>query len=213
MPVTEVTPLESSPEAINDLLQKVGVTSVKAIDVFTFDDVLPKPQHALLLCYPDYKKVEEIMKPLYDSATNPSDVFFISQKIKNACGTFALFNALANLKVCLGDGIFSKWLVDAKTKDTEARSDLLAANEEIIAAHESAAKSGNTQHSGTVEHHYVCYVNVDGKLYQIDSRAPFPLQVGTTTDETLVKDAGSACQNIISKLDNVSFAALALVPN
>lgn len=70
------------------------------------------------------------------------DVFFMKQKIRNvslyfqdllrlshfqACGTFALFNALANLEgvVDLGSGPFYQWLQTAKLADEESRSELL----------------------------------------------------------------------------------------
>uniref|UniRef100_A0A915D509 ubiquitinyl hydrolase 1 n=1 Tax=Ditylenchus dipsaci TaxID=166011 RepID=A0A915D509_9BILA len=60
------------------------------------------PHYALLLCFSNYKKVEELMKPFYDklesedckkSAELP---FFMKQNISNACGTFALFHAIAH---------------------------------------------------------------------------------------------------------------------
>lgn len=42
-------------------MEKIGVTSVKCVDIISFDDDvlehLPKPQFAMLLCLPSYKKV------------------------------------------------------------------------------------------------------------------------------------------------------------
>lgn len=44
------------------------------------------------------------MAPVYEQLKSdgkgnvPADVFFMKQKISNACGTFALFHALANVE-------------------------------------------------------------------------------------------------------------------
>ena len=39
---------------------------------------------------------------------------------------------------------------------------------------------------------------------------PFPRDCGPTTDDTLLKDAGRVCQELMNKLDNISFSAIAL---
>lgn len=48
-------------------------------------------------------KVKEMMAAVYDdhvksNGSIPENVFFMKQKISNACGTFALIHALANNK-------------------------------------------------------------------------------------------------------------------
>lgn len=216
-------PLESNPDIMNPLMAKIGVESVECVDIISFDDDalqhLPKPQYAMILCLPDYKKVDELMAPIYEQlrsqcVTPPSNVFFMEQKIGNACGIFALFHALANIEdlVDLGSGSFHKWLEAAKGVGVDQRSDLLANDASLAAAHQEAAQLGVSQQPEQVEHHFICYVNKDGTLYEIDSRAPFPRPLGATSGDTLVKDAGAACKHFMEKLDNVSFAAMALVP-
>uniref|UniRef100_A0A7I5EDI0 Ubiquitin carboxyl-terminal hydrolase n=1 Tax=Haemonchus contortus TaxID=6289 RepID=A0A7I5EDI0_HAECO len=215
--------LESNPDTINPFMAKIGVETVQCVDIISFDDDalenLPKPQYAVLLCLPDYKRVNELMAPIYEklrseNVTPPPNVFFMEQKISNACGTFALFHALANIEdqVDLGSGSFHKWLEAAKSLGIDQRSDLLANDESLAAAHDEAARSGDSHQPEEVEHHFICYVNKDGTLFEIDSRAPFPRALGTTSGDTLVKDAGAKCKQLMEKLDNVSFAAMALVP-
>ncbi|KAJ1345942.1 hypothetical protein KIN20_000584 [Parelaphostrongylus tenuis] len=215
--------LESNPDTINSLMAKIGVETVECVDIVSFDDEvvndLPKPQLAVILCLPDYEKVHSLMAPIYDKllsegAAAPENVFFMEQKIGNACGTFALFHALANVEdiVDLGSGPFRKWLDAAKEVDVDQRSALLANDSSLAAAHNEAAIMGVSRQPDEVEHHFVCYVNRDGTLYEIDSRAPFPRAIGETTGDTLVKDAGAACKQLMDELDNVSFAAMALLP-
>ncbi|VDM45345.1 unnamed protein product [Toxocara canis] len=197
---------------------------VECVDVLGFDDellaLLPQPCYALMLCFPDYKKVDELMGPVYDKLVAegtkvPENIFFMNQKISNACGTFALIHCLANNrdKIDLGNGALKQWLDKALMLEADARSDSLAFNEELEQAHESCARSGQTEAEPEhpIEHHFICFVHKDGTLYEIDSRAPFPRSCGATNEKNLLKDAGRICQQLMSKLDNISFSALAIV--
>uniref|UniRef100_A0A1I7XIN0 ubiquitinyl hydrolase 1 n=1 Tax=Heterorhabditis bacteriophora TaxID=37862 RepID=A0A1I7XIN0_HETBA len=111
-----------------------------------------------------------------------------------------------------GSGSFYKWLTVAKGVDADQRSDLLANDDILAAAHDEAARNGDSQQPTKVDHHFICYVNLKGILYEIDSRAPFPRPLGPTSCDTLVKDAGLACNHLMKELNNVSFAAMALIP-
>ncbi|KAI6219592.1 Ubiquitin carboxyl-terminal hydrolase [Aphelenchoides fujianensis] len=219
----EWIPLESNPDAFNAFINKLGIKGAHCVDVYGFDDELielvPKPHLALILCYPNYKKVDEIMKPVYDKlaadgAKIPDDVFFMKQKISNACGTFALFHALTQNvdKLKLGDGPFAKWYEEAKTLGVDERSDSLARSNTLSEAHEAVANSGETDANpeGGVEHHFIAYVNMNGTLFEFDSRMTFPRACGPTSQDTLIKDAGVHCKELAAKLENVSFCAIAL---
>ncbi|CAD5225943.1 unnamed protein product [Bursaphelenchus okinawaensis] len=220
---TQWLPLESNPDVFNDFLTRIGVKKAKCVDVYGFDDELisfiPKPHLALILCYPDYKKVDEIMKPVYDKvsaegAIVPDKIFFMKQKISNACGTFALFHSIAQNtdKLDIGQGSFAKWFEDAKKVGVDERSDVLAKSNDITEQHETSAAAGDTDADpNTVEHHFITYCNIDGTLYEIDSRQPFPRACGQTSQDSLLKDAGAAAKELMDKLGNVSFSALALV--
>ncbi|KAI6237124.1 Ubiquitin carboxyl-terminal hydrolase [Aphelenchoides besseyi] len=216
-------PLESNPDVFNEFIEKLGIKGARCVDVYGFDDELieyiPKPHLALILCYPDYKKVDEIMQPVYDKlaaegAKTPEKAFFMKQKISNACGTFALFHSLAqNIdKIDIGSGSFAEWLKEAKSLSVEERSDSLGNAKALSEAHESVANRGETNaNPPKVEHHFITYVNMDGTLYEFDSRMDFPRACGPTTQETLIKDAGVFCKDLAAKLNNPSFSALALV--
>lgn len=218
-------PLESNPEVITKFMHNMGVESgVGCVDVLGFDDemlaLIPGPCYALLLCFPDYKKVGELMAPVYEKlaaegAKVPENVFFMRQKIDNACGTFALLHSLANIrdKIDIGNGSLKTWLDKALTLDVDGRSDSLAASTDLAQAHEACALAGDTHTdlNEPVEHHFICYVNSQGTLYEIDSCKPFPRACGSTTDDSFLKDAGKVCLDLMSKVENVSFSALAVV--
>ncbi|KAJ1345943.1 hypothetical protein KIN20_000585 [Parelaphostrongylus tenuis] len=134
--------LESNPEAMNAFMEKIGVRGVEFVDIFSFDDemlnFLPAPQLSIILCFRE-RKGSNLYQATYDSlaasgTSAPSDVFFMKQKIGNACGTFALFHSLGNLEgvIDLGDGSFSSWLKEAKLLSPEDRSDLLLKSENFL---------------------------------------------------------------------------------
>ncbi|CAI5452347.1 unnamed protein product [Caenorhabditis angaria] len=214
--------LESNPETINPFLKKIGIGGVECVDVFSFDDemleFIPKPQLAMILCFPS-SEAREFLQTQYDevekNGQKPADVFFMNQSadIGNACGTFALFHSLANLenRINIGDGKFKNWFEKAKLVGEDERSDLLSEDTELAEAHEETAEEGETEQPDNVEYHFITYVNKDGKLYEIDSCAPFPRPLGNTTDETLVKDASVAVKQLMDNVQQLSFSAMALV--
>uniref|UniRef100_A0A914X6C1 Ubiquitin carboxyl-terminal hydrolase n=1 Tax=Plectus sambesii TaxID=2011161 RepID=A0A914X6C1_9BILA len=173
-------PLESNPEAMNKFLRTIGIPEpTQCVDVLGFDAdlvaMLPQPIYAVIFCFPDYRKFEAQFKPIYDKlaaegAKVPEGVFFMEQTIGNACGTFAIFHALANNadKINLGNGTFKGFLEKAKTVDPKERSSLLATNSSLATAHEGCAQAGDTvaEHEN-VEHHFICYVNKNGQLLEI----------------------------------------------
>lgn len=114
------------------------------------------------------------MKPVYDKLADegakvPDNVFFMKQKISNACGTFALFHALTQneKKLDFGNGPFKQWYEEAKKLSVEERSDSLANSSTLADAHEVVSAGGETEAKpDTVEHHFITYVNLDGHLYE-----------------------------------------------
>uniref|UniRef100_A0A1I7YVD0 Ubiquitin carboxyl-terminal hydrolase n=1 Tax=Steinernema glaseri TaxID=37863 RepID=A0A1I7YVD0_9BILA len=204
-------------------IEKIGIRNAECADVYGFDEellaFLPQPHYALILCFPDVK-ANNLMAPVYEKlekegATIPEGVFFMNQKISNACGTFALFHSLANNadKIDLGDGSFRRWLDEAWQVGVFERSDLLANNEDLASAHESCAEEGETEvhMDDDIAHHFICYIHHNGRLLEVDSSRKFPRDCGPTTQETLLRDAGKVCQEVMNELGNVSFGAMALV--
>lgn len=219
----EWLPLESNPTIITEFMHKIGVEKgVECTDVFGFDgdllSYIPRPCYALLLCFPDSDKMKKFMAPIYETLNAgdgkvPEGVFFMKQKIRNACGTFALIHSLANSRdrINLGDGALKQWLDKAIPLGVEERSDSLAKDSELASAHAQCAKGGKTNAGAKVSHHFICFVNHGGHLYQIDSAAPLPRDLGKTDDGKFLEDAGKECKKLMSQLDNVSFSALAIV--
>ena len=92
----------------------------------------------------------------------------------------------------LDDGPLKAFLDESKDLEPADRGVKLSENEAMIAAHNEAAADGQSnQVDGEAGHHMVCFVAVDGKLYDLDSVAPNPLCVGEC-DEGEVQGKGLA---------------------
>lgn len=76
------------------------------MEIYGFDDDLlsfvPGPHFALIFCFPysekSYASVNNVYKDLIAEGKDkvPEGVFFMKQKIHNACGTFSLLHSLTN---------------------------------------------------------------------------------------------------------------------
>uniref|UniRef100_A0A915PV23 Ubiquitin carboxyl-terminal hydrolase n=1 Tax=Setaria digitata TaxID=48799 RepID=A0A915PV23_9BILA len=215
---------EGENSLLNKFMHKIGVEEgVECVDIYGFEeDVLafiPRPCYAVILCFPMVDKVDQIMEPIYakmkeEGSVVPDGVFFMKQKISNACGTFALIHSLANnhSKINLGNGSLKQWLDKAMTLSVEERSDSLAEDSTLAEAHDDCARSGETDSGSTVDHHFICYLNHKDELLELDSCAPSPRVCGSTSDATFLKDVGVSFKKLMEKLENdVSFSALAIV--
>ncbi|CEF63264.1 Ubiquitin carboxyl-terminal hydrolase [Strongyloides ratti] len=217
--------LESNPETLSSFIMRLGIKNAAVTDVYGFDESLiefiPRPHHALIVCLPDYDLCNKILSEKYNKLIEegknvyPEDqVFFMQQKISNACGTFALFHALANSPLIdKGTGSFAQWLEKAKQLPMDERSKSLFNDPAISEAHEECAKEGETDvpEENKVEHHFMSYVNVDGILYEFDSTQRFPRNCGETSEATFIMDTGKELKPLLDKLNNISFSAMALI--
>ncbi|KAB0407623.1 hypothetical protein E2I00_016251, partial [Balaenoptera physalus] len=62
-----------------------------------------------------------------------------------------------------------------------------------------------------VDLHFIALVHVDGHLYELDGRKPFPINHGETSDETLLEDAIEVCKKFMERdPDELRFNAIAL---
>uniref|UniRef100_A0A0N4ZSP4 Ubiquitin carboxyl-terminal hydrolase n=1 Tax=Parastrongyloides trichosuri TaxID=131310 RepID=A0A0N4ZSP4_PARTI len=217
-------PLESNPENINSFLKKIGISNSYVTDVFGFDEssieFIPRPHLAVIACLPDYETWRKIMSEPYDKLASegknsyPDDIFFMHQKISNACGTFALFHALANSPIVdRGTGSFKQWLEKAKKLPMEERSTSLFNESSISSAHHECAREGETSipDEEKVDHHFISYVNINGDLYEFDSSQSFPRKCKETSDENFLLDVGNELKPIMERLSNISFSAMALI--
>lgn len=219
-------PLESSPDIMNDYVQKIGFNSIALSfqDLLGLEswaiDMLGKPVLAFLLTYnvtpaqSEHKTKEEEMIKTKGQSLSPS-LFYMKQKAGNACGTIALLHALAPVYLTKKDlfvpeSVLSKLYDESKGKSAEEIADSFCKNEKLKISHTSAVEAGSTEVREDCDNHFICVAYHDGAVYELDGCKLFPIKHGECTEEGfpeeglkvlrsyVERDPGNAAFNIIA---------------
>ncbi|KAJ7414485.1 Ubiquitin carboxyl-terminal hydrolase isozyme L1 [Willisornis vidua] len=188
-------PMEINPE----VLSRLGVgPGWRFVDVLGFEDealrAVPTPACALLLLFPLTEQHENFRKQQTEKIKDQeisSKVYFLKQTVSNSCGTIGLIHAVANNKdkVKLDEGsALKKFLDETADLSPEERAKHFANNKAIQEVHNSVAQEGQCRvEDNSLNFHFILFVNVDGHLYELDGRMPFPVNHGTSSDDLLLK--------------------------
>ncbi|KAI4327165.1 hypothetical protein L6164_019659 [Bauhinia variegata] len=214
-------PLEANPDVMNQYLWGLGLPQDEAecFDVYGLDEelleIVPKPVVAVLFLYPITSKTEEErLQQENDKKEDSSRVYFMKQTVGNACGTVGLLHALGNLTSeikLVEESFFDRFFKSTASMDPFQRATFLENNREMEVAHSVAATAGDTEASDNVDTHFICFVCVDGELYELDGRKSRPISHGSSSPSTLLKDAAKVIQSMIQKNpDSLNFNVIAV---
>lgn len=210
--------LVSSPQ----VLARLGVAGKwRFVDVLGLEDEalssVPAPACALLLLFPLTAQHENFRKKqieeLKGQEVSPK-VYFMKQTIGNSCGTIGLIHAVANNqdKLEFDDGsVLRQFLSETEKLSPEDRAKCFEKNEAIQAAHDAVAQEGQCRVDDKVNFHFILFNNVDGHLYELDGRMPFPVNHGSSSEDLLLQDAAKVCREFTEREQGeVRFSAVAL---
>ncbi|KAI1316187.1 Ubiquitin carboxyl-terminal hydrolase isozyme L3 [Mortierella claussenii] len=222
-------PLESNPEVLDKYVRDLGVPAPwRYADVMGLDEELlafvPQPVHALLLLFPitpkyeEYKKQEQLRIDQHGQTVSPKVVFY-PQTIANACGTMGVLHSIANnwahggsLKLTEG-GIMEQFLKKTVDLFPAERAKALEEDKTLASVHESHASTGQTETpdiADEVDLHYVCLIERDGHLYELDGNKPYPINHGATSQDTFLINAIKVAQEFVKRdPENLNFSVIA----
>ncbi|KAK4471309.1 hypothetical protein MN116_004748 [Schistosoma mekongi] len=216
-------PLEANPQVLNEYMNNLGVVEGpwKFIDIFSLDDAMlafiPEPVISLLFLYPLETSVENASLGVED---NSSNIILIKQTVSNACGTIAILHAIANNRqhLSIKDGSFLSSLLDGfENKTPNERGVVVESKKELSALHEKSALEGQTEAPAAESKtnlHFVCFVEHDGSLYELDGRKNAPILHGSITSAGFLRDACNVVKKFILCLPgSVDFSLMALCPD
>ncbi|KAG1122068.1 hypothetical protein G6F42_011828 [Rhizopus arrhizus] len=222
-PIQRWVPLEANPEVWNEIIHKAGVDpKYNYVDVLGFDPellaVLPPVVEAVVFLFPiteayeKFKDEEEAHLIKLEQSISP-DVVFFKQTIANACGMIALLHSVAsNDDEIVGPGLFNDIIEQAKNMSVDERVDLLENSKELAQLHASAATEGQTAapcSDDSIDLHFICFIEVDQHLYELDGRKLFPINHGKCTN--LVESATKVMKQYMARDPNeTNFNAIAL---
>jgi ubiquitin carboxyl-terminal hydrolase L3 len=221
-------PLESNPSVMNYYIQKLGfgTAAYEMVDVYATEDwaleMIPQPVAAVVMLYPlTEKQTSFVDKTPGKDAPN---VWFIKQRIGNACGTIGLLHALLNLPEPLRDMNVSlgSWLhqfrLETINKNPLERAIVLESDNVISTLHSQATLNEENQTArgeldDNIITHFISLVCVDNKLYELDGRKEGPVLHGDTIPDRLLNDACKVVKEFMERdPDEMRFTILALAP-
>jgi ubiquitin carboxyl-terminal hydrolase L3 len=222
-------PLESNPDLINKYIAGLGFDTnlYEFVDVFSTEDwalqMIPQPVVAVIMLYPLSEKQESCYDQDELALSDTDKVWFIKQRIGNACGTIGLLHSLLNTPEPLRAFKPDSWLHSFQDDcpnplDPIAKAEMLEGDKKIATLHDQATSSEDNQTDrGNIEDklttHFVALVNVNNKLYELDGRKKGPVLHGDTSEMTMLQDA---CKVVKVFMDRdpgeMRFTILALAP-
>lgn len=216
-------PLESNSELVNDYVRKLGYTnSYEFVDVFSTEEwaleMIAQPVQALMLLYPLTDVQTQYQDPPESVVKDSTDVWFIKQRIGNACGTIALLHALLNgpKELFVPNSWLAQFVSATQTSTPIQRAEQLERDNQIARHHDQAASSEqNSTNRGSLDDdiitHFVALVKVNGKLYELDGRKEGPVCHGPC--QNLLVDACAVVKKFMERDPNeVRFNIMALAP-
>lgn len=200
--------LENNPEVLSHLCRCLGVSpSLTFHDVLsTSPDLLawiPRPVHALVLLAdrPIYTAARSTVEPTvaeYRGSGPGEPVVWMRQTIGHACGLMALLHSVFNLEggryLTPGSELEKLLQQGIALKPTE-RAELLYGSKFLEDAHMEAASTGSSAAPSPQDdnhHHFVAFVQRDGKVWELNGGLNGPLLRGTLEDEDLLSERGLA---------------------
>jgi ubiquitin carboxyl-terminal hydrolase L3 len=85
----------------------------------------------------------------------------------------------------VGPGLFNDIIEQAKNLSTDERVELLENSTELASVHDVAASDGQTaapNREESIDLHFICFIEVDQHLYELDGRKLFPINHGKSTN-------------------------------
>uniref|UniRef100_T1JFA8 Ubiquitin carboxyl-terminal hydrolase n=1 Tax=Strigamia maritima TaxID=126957 RepID=T1JFA8_STRMM len=184
--------IESDPGVFTELIRGFGVKGVQVEELWSLDaenfDRL-KPIHGLIFLFKWSPEEEPSGTIVQDNRLEK--IFFAKQVINNACATQAILSVLLNCKhhdVTLGETL-SNFKEFCHSFDATMKGLSLSNSDIIRQVHNSFSRQqlfvfdSNTATKDDDVFHFVAYMPIDGRLYELDGLKEGPVDLGQISPE------------------------------
>ncbi|KAL0852292.1 hypothetical protein ABMA28_000500 [Loxostege sticticalis] len=201
--------IESDPGVFTQLIRKFGVNGVQVEELWAIEDSIfenLRPVHGLIFLF-KYIQHEEPSAPVVTDS-RLDRIYFAKQVINNACATQAVISILLNCNhpdVDLGPEL-TKLKEFSMSFDPKMRGLTLSNSQTIRSAHNSMSQQAvfevdpKAPTKDDDAYHFVGYMPIDGRLYELDGLKEGPIDHGPIAPE---QDWLDVVRPIIMKRINV----------
>ncbi|KAK5641286.1 hypothetical protein RI129_009833 [Pyrocoelia pectoralis] len=187
--------LESDPGLFTLLLEDFGVKGVQVEEIYDLHKPLDSPVYGFIFLFRwieerrSRRKIVEQTEIFVKEEDIVNNIFFAQQMVPNSCATHALISILLNCpNIHLGETL-SRLKTHTHGMSPENKGWAIGNTPELACAHNSHAipqakrrldkSSGVTTGRFTGEaFHFVSFVPINGRLFELDGLKPFPIDHG-----------------------------------
>jgi ubiquitin carboxyl-terminal hydrolase L5 len=184
--------IESDPGVFTELIKEFGVKGVQveelwSLDAEQFENL--KPIHGLIFLFKWVQDDEPTGSVVQD--TRLDKIFFAKQVINNACATQAILSILLNCKhpdLTLGPTL-TEFKEFCQSFDANMKGLTLSNSQTIRSVHNSFARQTLFEFESKLAskdddvYHFVGYIPIDGRLYELDGLKDGPIDLGAVTPD------------------------------
>jgi len=214
--------IESDPGVFTELIQRIGVKGVQVEEIYDLsEETLDRlqPVHGLIFLFKWVKDDASDRNLLSGGAPG---VFFAKQVVQNACATQAIISVLMNAEgVKLGPEL-SRIKEFASALNPEMIGQVIGQDKVLRTVHNSFSRPEpfmvEPDEKATEDDdafHFIGYVPVGNKLYELDGLQPGPIEIGEVKEGKWLQVAKPAIEKRIQKYSQkeIRFNLLAIVKN
>lgn len=179
-----------------------------------------QPVYAVLFVYP----IKDDTAATAITSTVRDGIFYMRQTIANACGTIAILHAIGNCRdrsSLVEPNSFCNMLFSQTAKldlgapaSANAIADIIERSTELETLHNDTGSSGQSSvpDDAFTDNHFICFSEVNGKLYELDGRKNGPVDHGECSSDDLLPRACEVIKKEFMEKDSaeIRFTILAL---
>ncbi|XP_072294617.1 ubiquitin carboxyl-terminal hydrolase isozyme L5 [Eucyclogobius newberryi] len=214
--------MESDPGVFTELIKGFGCKGAQVEEIWSmepenFDNL--KPVHGLIFLFKWQAGEEPAGSIVQDSRLD--NIFFAKQVINNACATQAIVSVLLNCShsdIELGDTL-SEFREFSQSFDAAMKGLALSNSEVIRQVHNSFARQQMFEFDAKAlskdedAFHFVSYVPVNGRLYELDGLREGPIDLGVCNQDDWISAVHPVIEKRIQKYSEgeIRFNLMAIV--
>lgn len=214
--------IESDPGVFTELIRGFGCTGVQVEELWSLDDETLQrlsPVHGLIFLFKWRSGEENDGSIVRDNRLD--EIFFAKQVINNACATQAIISILLNTNhadVQLGENL-SSFKEFSKQFDPALKGLSLSNSDTIKEVHNSFARQqmfefdNSTTDDDKDSYHFVSYMPINGRLYELDGLKEGPIDLGVVPFETWLNQVKPVIERRMQKYcaEEITFNLMAVV--